>query len=134
MSKPLYIPYQIDERYKLTLASIITGQNGVKDNIKVAWDEWNMFGWNFSTVNQDETYNLHDAIITALILNWLVRNCDTVKWPCIPPLSISPVPFTSPGKAASSAPPSIVFDLLSNPYGFSACADGRGLRQQHYCS
>ncbi len=38
-----------------------------------------MFGWNFSTVNQDETYNLHDAIITALILNWLVRNCDTVK-------------------------------------------------------
>ena len=38
-----------------------------------------MFGWNFSTVNQDETYNLHDAIITALILNWLVGNCDTVK-------------------------------------------------------
>lgn len=75
----LYIPYQIDERHKLTLASIITGQNGVKNEIKVAWDEWNMFGWNFSTVNQDETYSLHDAIITALILNWLVRNCDTVK-------------------------------------------------------
>lgn len=75
----LYIPYQIDERHKLTLASIITGQNGVKNEIKVAWDEWNMFGWNFSTVNQDETYNLHDAIVTALILNWLVRNCGTVK-------------------------------------------------------
>ena len=75
----LYIPYQMEERHKLTLASIITGQNGIKDNIKVAWDEWNMFGWSFDAVNEDSTYNLHDAIITALILNMILRNCDTIK-------------------------------------------------------
>ena len=29
--------------------------------------------------NEDSTYNLHDAIITALILNMILRNCDTIK-------------------------------------------------------
>lgn len=113
----LYIPYQIDERHKLTLASIITGQNGVKDNIKVAWDEWNMFGWNFSTVNQDETYNLHDAIITALILNWLVRNCDTVKMAMYSTFVNITGALHVTKEGCLKRTPFYVFDLLSNHTG-----------------
>lgn len=75
----LYIPVQLEERHQLTLAAIMTGLNGVNEKIKVVWNEWNLYGWRFDTVNDDSTYNLHDAIITALIFNTFFRNCETIK-------------------------------------------------------
>jgi len=46
--------------------------------VKVAWDEWNMFGWVFDGVEKDETYTLEDAVVTASIMNSFIRNAETV--------------------------------------------------------
>ncbi len=74
----LYIPDYIEDLHQLTLAAIRTGMNDIPRHCKVAWNEWNLFGWCFPGVNDDATYTLHNAIIAALTLNRLLRNSDTV--------------------------------------------------------
>lgn len=73
----LYIPEYMKRLTDLTLASVYCGMNDVTD-VKVAWDEWNMFGWVGKDVNDDSTYNLHNAIVTALILNMFIKNSDKI--------------------------------------------------------
>ncbi len=46
--------------------------------VKVAWDEWNMFGWRMEDEAQDEKYDLQDALVTATVLNMFIRNADTI--------------------------------------------------------
>ncbi len=68
----------IDEKTRLLRSSIEAATGDVHSQVKVAWDEWNMFGWIFDGVNDDRTYTLEDAVITASILNSFIRNADTV--------------------------------------------------------
>lgn len=74
----LYIPEYMDKLNQLTVAAIRTGMNDVDGRVKVAWDEWNMFGWVVPGVNDDSRYTLNNAVVTALVLNRLIRNSDTI--------------------------------------------------------
>lgn len=62
---------------QLVYASILTGVNNTT-HIKIAWDEWNMFGWALEGVNDDSSYTLQNALVTALILNMFIRNSETI--------------------------------------------------------
>jgi len=74
----LYIPLYIEKLHKLTLSAMQVADNDICDRIKVAWDEWNMFGWLVDGVDDDKRYTLQNAIMTASVLNMFVRNSDTV--------------------------------------------------------
>lgn len=63
---------------RLTCAAIMAGLNNTTKKIKVAWDEWNMFGWALEGREDDSSYTLQNALVTALILNMFIRNSDTV--------------------------------------------------------
>lgn len=69
----LYIPQYMKKLNEMVKASIIVALNDTNDRIKVAWDEWNLFGWLVDGVNDDTSYDLHDAVITALILNIFMK-------------------------------------------------------------
>lgn len=68
----------MDKLNKLTYSSLYAGMNNISNCVKVAWDEWNMNGWAIDGVNDDNTYTLHDALVTALVFNMFIRNADTV--------------------------------------------------------
>lgn len=63
---------------QLTVSAINTGMNDITGRCKVAWDEWNMFGWVVPGVNDDTRYTLQNAIVTGLILNMFIRDSDTI--------------------------------------------------------
>lgn len=112
----LYIPDYMQKLTDLTMAAVYTGMNDITD-IKVAWDEWNMYGWLFDGVNEDSTYNLHDTIITALILNMFIRNSDRIGM-------ANYSTFVNINGAVSTHPEGIVkraqyyaFELLANNTG-----------------
>lgn len=73
----LYIPEYMQKLTDLTMAAVYSGMNDTSD-VKVAWDEWNLFGWLVDRVNEDSSYTLHNTIITALILNMFIRNSDKI--------------------------------------------------------
>jgi alpha-N-arabinofuranosidase len=68
----------IHERTKMLRAAIEVATNDVNSPIKIAWDEWNLFGWVFDGVNEDSTYNLENAIVTASILNSFLRDINYI--------------------------------------------------------
>ncbi len=72
------IPEYMEKLNKLTVAAVLTGMNNDSKNIKIAWDEWNMYGWLFEGVDDDESYTLQNAIVTACILNMFINNSDTI--------------------------------------------------------
>ena len=74
----LSIPVYMEQLHNLTVAAILTGLNLGTTDIKVAWDEWNVNGWIFDGVNDDNSYGLDNAILTALILQMFIRNCDSI--------------------------------------------------------
>jgi len=76
--KNLYIPEYLELLNTLTVSAINAGMNDVTGHCKVAWDEWNLFGWVVDGVDDDRSYTLHNTIITALILNRFLRNSDTI--------------------------------------------------------
>ncbi len=62
-----------------SLRGAIEGVTGdIYHPIKIALDEWNMFGWANERVNDNHFYTLENGIITASILNTLIRNCNIV--------------------------------------------------------
>ncbi len=63
----------------LLVANIRSGANTSMDSIKITWDEWNMFGWQIPDVEKDETYTLQNAVYTASVLNFFLRNSETVR-------------------------------------------------------
>jgi len=73
------IPEYMRQLNEVTKAAINCGCNDSSGRIKIAWDEWNMFGWLVDNVNEDSSYTLTNAIVTASILNFFIRNCDSVK-------------------------------------------------------
>lgn len=68
----------VEKLHKLTCAAIIAGLNDTSRSIKVAWDEWNMFGWALENGEDDRSYTLQNAIVTALVLNTFIRNSETI--------------------------------------------------------
>ena len=74
----LYVPQYMEKLNNMVKASIIVAQNDDENRIQIAWDEWNLFGWLVDKVNEDTRYDLHDAIVTALILNFFIKNCDSI--------------------------------------------------------
>ncbi len=74
----LYIPQYMERVNRMVMASVIVGQNDGEERIRVAWDEWNLFGWLVEGVDDDRSYTLQNAIVTAKILNFFIRNCKTV--------------------------------------------------------
>lgn len=74
----LYVPMFMEKQNNMAKASIIVAQNDDENRIKVAWDEWNLFGWVVDGVNDDRSYDLQNAIITALILNFFIKNADSI--------------------------------------------------------
>lgn len=102
---------------KLTCAAITAGMNDYRKNIRVAWDEWNMHGWLIDGINEDATYDLQNALITATVLNMFIRNSDTIGM-------ANYSTFVNINGAVSVHPEGIVkraqyhvFDLLSNHTG-----------------
>lgn len=67
---------QINELMK---SAINCGCDNSYGKIKIAWDEWNMFGWVVEGVNDDKSYTMENAVVTASILNFFIRNSDSVK-------------------------------------------------------
>ncbi len=68
----------VDELIKRVRA-VIEGVTGdIEHPMKVSLDEWNMFGWLNPRVDDDRFYTLENAIVTASILNTLIRNCRVV--------------------------------------------------------
>ena len=68
----------IDEKTRLLRAAIEVASNDVHCPVTIAWDEWNMYGWEFEGVDEDETYTLENAVVTASILNAFLRNSKDV--------------------------------------------------------
>lgn len=68
----------LDEKTRLLRASIEVAANDVHSPVKIAWDEWNLFGWEFDGVDDDRTYTLENAVVTASIMNSFIRNSEYV--------------------------------------------------------
>ena len=62
-----------------SLRAVIEGVTGdIYHPIKISLDEWNMFGWVNERVEDNRFYTLENGIVTASILNTLIRNCNVV--------------------------------------------------------
>lgn len=68
----------VDEKTRLMRAAIEVASNDVYCPVKIAWDEWNMYGWEFEGVEDDKTYTLENAMVTASIINSFIRNSENV--------------------------------------------------------
>lgn len=68
----------IDEKTRLIRAAVEVASGDVHCPVGIAWDEWNMFGWEFDGVEDDRTYTLENAVVTASVLNSFIRNSGIV--------------------------------------------------------
>jgi alpha-N-arabinofuranosidase len=78
-----------------------------KHDVKIAWDEWNVWYKNRITDGQwqiaphlcEETYNLEDALVVAQWLNLFLRRCDVLKIACLAQIvnTIAPLKTKSTG-------------------------------------
>ncbi len=75
----MYIPEYLGKLTAACRASIVAGTNDALSEIKVAWDEWNTYGWNQKGEADEATYTLSNAILTALILQSFVKHSDVVE-------------------------------------------------------
>ncbi len=74
----MYIPEYVDKLTQTMHAGIIAGANDALTDIKIAWDEWNVNGWEFNGVNEDKSYSLKDAVLTGAVLHTFIRRSDIV--------------------------------------------------------
>lgn len=113
----LYIPEYMERLTELTLSAVNTGMNDVCGKIKVAWDEWNYFGWIFDGVEEDASYTLHNAIVTALILNMFIRNSNKIGMANYSTFVNINGALSTHEKGIVKRPQYHVFDLIGNHTG-----------------
>lgn len=113
----LYIPEYMNLLTDLTLSAVNTGLNNVTDHIQVAWDEWNLFGWAVDGVNEDSSYTMQNALVTALILNFFIKNCDRIGMANYSTFVNINGAVSTHGDQLVRRPQFYVFDLLSNNTG-----------------
>lgn len=75
----MYIPDYITKLTEVARASIVSGTNDALTNIKVAWDEWNTYAWDFEKDRDDTRFTLKNTILTAGILHAFIRSSDVVE-------------------------------------------------------
>ena len=68
----------VDELVKSVRAAIEGVTGNIHHPITVSLDEWNLFGWAIERVDDNSFYTLENGIVTASILNTLIRNCNIV--------------------------------------------------------
>ena len=111
------ISYYMERLNELTKASILAGLNDIKNPIKIAWDEWNLFGWQVNGVDDDARYTLKNAIMTATVLNMFIRHSDSIGLANYSTfVNINGAVSTQKDKLVLRAQYS-VFDLLANNMG-----------------
>ena len=74
----MYIPEYLNKMTDIMRAGIVAGSNDALTEIKIAWDEWNVNGWQFDGVDEDTSYTLQNAILTAAILHTFIRRSDVI--------------------------------------------------------
>lgn len=72
------IPQYMEKLTILSYAALTAGMNNTAGRVKIAWDEWNMYGWEGDELKEDTTYNLQNAIVTASVLNMFIRHSDVI--------------------------------------------------------
>ncbi len=114
----MYIPEHMQRLTDITVAAIMTATNdNCRSRIKVAWDEWNMYGWKIDGVTDDRNYDLQNAIVTASIINMFIRNCNTVGMANYSAFININGAVRVEGDELVLRPQYHVFDLLSNNTG-----------------
>jgi alpha-N-arabinofuranosidase len=76
-----------------------------KHNVKLSWDEWNVWykdrsgrgGWQVAPHLSEEIYNLEDALVVAQWMSVFLRRCDVLDIACLAQIvnTISPLLTTS---------------------------------------
>ena len=74
----MYIPDYLTKLTEVARASIIAGTNDALSEIKVAWDEWNTYAWNFEE-DGDRKATLKNALLTAGILHSFIKSSNVVE-------------------------------------------------------
>ncbi|QDU59155.1 alpha-N-arabinofuranosidase [Aeoliella mucimassa] len=69
----------VNEMIKSLRAAIEGVTGDIYHPMKIALDEWNMFGWVNERVDDNSFYTLENAMVTASVLNTLIRNCNVVE-------------------------------------------------------
>ena len=107
----------IRQRTRLLRAAIEVATEDVNSPVKIAWDEWNMYGWAIDNVNDDRTYTLENAIVTASILNSFIRDVRHIGMANYSTfVNINGAISTRP-EGLVKRPQYYVFDLMANNVG-----------------
>ena len=76
------VPQLMENRTKVLKGTIDAGMNSANNEIKIAWDEWNLLGWlhyeKHLENDNNRYYNLQNALVTASVLNSFQRMCKIV--------------------------------------------------------
>lgn len=116
-AQSMYVADYMERLNELTMSAVRSATNDLHTKIKVAWDEWNLFGWLVDGVNDNRTYTLQDAIVTALVLNMFLRNCDTIGIGNYSTFVNINGALSVDGDMVVTRPQYHVFDLLGNHTG-----------------
>jgi alpha-N-arabinofuranosidase len=115
------LPAFFENHTRLMRGEIMGALRSVRPWVKIAWDEWNLFGWFVWTdkpeYDDNSAYTLEHALFTALMLNAFQRNGDTVAMANFsPPINMTGMIYTHP-QGIVLRPPYVIFDLYANTCG-----------------
>jgi len=119
--KAMAISEVVEDRTKVLKGVIDAGTDSSYNHIKISWDEWNLLGWicheKHLENDNNSSYNLQNALVTASILNVFQRLCSVVTMACYSPVvNIRGAFFVHP-KGVVLRPQYHVFDLYANHSG-----------------
>ena len=112
----MYLPEYLTKLTKVCHASILAGTNDALTNIKVAWDEWNSYAWNLEREDDNEKYDLQNAILTSLILHAFLRNSDVVDIASYSPFVNKCGAIRTTENGLIKRPQYYVFEMLSKAF------------------
>lgn len=115
------LPTFFENHTRVMRAGIIAALRSVHPWVKIAWDEWNLFGWFLWTdkpeYDHNDRYTLEDALFTAIMFNGFQRQCSSVSMANhSPPVNETGLIFTY-AEGIVLRPQYHVFDLYANHCG-----------------